>query len=311
MTDSINIDELNVKLGEYCRENKVDLFRRALLTEDYVNDYDVLADVNEEVPLPSMKINDIIKAGSTTFSPTNDAFELDARILKVRHLATHLRIDPYKYFQSWMAHLLSFNMDPEKFPLEEFIMGAVVDKIKEEFRFNHLYGGTTLMPGYLKIIADEITGGELSVANGNVVETGVIDQTNVIDKLEIVYDKLNPVLKMKPTVMRINPDMFQQYRRAYRGEFGGNNNYSGMGTGVFEMIDGTTCKIVPEIGLVGSNRVLLTEAKNYKIGVKNLQDMATPRTLVQHYTIDIMVDYRIGVEFGYIKEKTLIVNDQA
>ena len=60
-----------------------------------------------------------------------------------------------------------------------------------------------------------------------------------------------------------------------------------------------------------SQMILLTEAKNYKIGVKNLQDMATPRTLVQHYTIDIMVDYRIGVEFGYIKEKTLIVNDQA
>jgi hypothetical protein len=311
MTDSINIEELGVKLGDHCRENKVELFRRALLTEDYVNEYDVLADVNDEVPLPSMKINDIIKAGSTTFTPTDDAFEIDARMLKVKHLATHLRIDPYKYFQSWMAHLLSFKMNPEEFPLEAFIMTAVVDKIKEEFRFKHLYRGTTLMPGYLKIIENEIALGELSAENENLVDTGVIGQTNVIDKFEMIYDNLNSVLKMKPTVMRVNPDLFQKYRRAYRGEFGGNTNYGGMAKDMSETLDGSMCKIVPEIGLVGSNRVIVTEAKNYKIGVKNLQDMATPRILVQHYTIDIMVDYRIGVEFGYVKEKCLVVNNQA
>lgn len=308
MADAINIEELNGKLGDYNRENKAELFRKALLTEEYVGTYDVLADVDDEVPLPSMKVNDIIKAGSTTFSPTNDAFEIDARILKVKHLATHLRIDPYKYFQSWMAHLLSLKMDPEQFPLEEFIMNAVVDKIKEEFRLMHLYKGTALMPGYLKWIETGITDGDISVANGNLVETGVIDQSNVIDKLEMVYDHLDPVLKMKETIMRVNPSMFMQYRRAYRGEYGANTNYGGMKQE--EYIDGTMCKIVPEIGKAGSQRVELTEAKNYKIGVKNLADMATPRTLLGHYTIDIMVDYRIGVNYGYVKERQLIVNDQ-
>ncbi len=309
MADAINIEELNAKLGDYNRENKVDLFRKALLTEDYVGTYDVLADVDDEVPLPSMKVNDIIKAGSTTFSPTNDAFDIDARILKVKHLATHLRIDPYKYFQSWMAHLLSLKMDPEQFPLEAFIMDALIDKIKEEFRLMHLYKGTTLIPGYLKLIETAITDGDLSVADGSVVETGAIDQTNVIDKLELIYDNLDPVLKMKETIMRVNPTMFMQYRRAYRGEFGANQNYGGMKQE--EYLDGTMCKIVPEIGMAGSQRVSLTEAKNYKIGVKNLADMATPRTQIQHYNIDIMVDYRIGVNFGYVKDRCLVVNDQA
>ena len=321
MASSLNLTLLNTSLGAYCRENKQSLMAEILLHQDFSNKFTVMAGVKDQVPLPQLYLSNISKPlDFVNFTPTANAITPEARILQVRPVKVDVRIFPQEFYNTWLGQYAKKGAAP-KLILEAFLMSEIANKAYNENHLISLYKGiynvvgTTpadCYDGWLQIIVNEIAAANISVANDNLVGTGVLTPANIIDNVEAVFDKLADQYKMLPTQMLMSPTNYMMYQRAYRLAFGQNHGYNGMekvlGEGTY--IDGTMCRIIPEPGMAGSNRIICTIKENMYYGVDMDSDLSEPRTQVDHRAIDIMMDWRVGVQFRQIKNGILVVNEQ-
>lgn len=319
--NSLNLSQLNSSLGAYCRQNKQDLYAEVLLSQDFSKRFNVMAGVKDQVPLPRLSLTGISKPlDYVNFTPAVDSLVFAARILQVRSVKVDVRIYPQQFFTSWLGQYATPGAGP-KLIFEAFLSQEIAKKAREENHlialYNGVYNGAGTTPndnynGWLKIIADEIVANEIAVAKNNFVATGALNAANIIDKLESMYDKLGDQYKTMPSQMLMSPSNAMMYQRAYRTQYGQNQNYTGMtqvlDPGVY--LDGTMCQIIPEPGLTGSNRIILSIKENMCYGVDLDSDLSEPRTEINHRAIDVMMDYRVGVQFRQLANGVLVVNDQ-
>ena len=310
---AIDLTELSAALGAYHREHRDELVSELLLDEDFTADLNVMDDVTDELPLPSLALDDLTKpADPVNFTPSASVLNFSARILKVRGIKVDLLLIPQVLEKSWLGKMKK-SSDPMEMPFEKFIMNYINSKITEELRLKSLYKGvynaagvtpTDNFNGFLKLIADEI----LAVKIAPVV-TGAITAVNVVDKLELVYDALGEAYKGKPTIMKVNTQIFDWYNRKYRVDFGSNQDYKGMQR-MRRALDGTMCELVREPGLGTSQRVIASPVENFVYGV----DSASGYNMdVQKFdrSLKILIDLKAGVQFAQIHARALAVNDQA
>lgn len=322
MAASIDLTALNASLGAYCRQNKQELYAEVLLSQDFAKRFNVMAGIKDQVPLPRLFMSDVSKPlDFTTFSPTTNALNFDARILQVRPVKVDVRIYPQEFHNTWLGQYAAPGAGP-KLILEAFLMQEIAKKARQENHLQALYkgvynaSGTTPLDnydGFLKIIADEVTATNISAGNNNLVTTGALNAGNIIANVEAVFDKLGDQYKTVPSQMLLSPTLYMLYQRAYRLAFGQNQNYGGT-NGVLDdglYIDGTMCQITPEPGLTGSSRIICTVKENMCYGVDLGGDLNDPRTEVDHRAIDVMMDFKVGVQFRQIKNGILVVNEQA
>jgi hypothetical protein len=310
---SIDISALATALGAYHREHRDELVTEMLLDEAFTDDLEVLDDVTDELPLPNLSLTDLTKpANPTTFSPTANALKFGARVLKVRGIKVDLQLIPQVLEKTWLGKMKKAN-DPWDMPFEAFIMKYINSKITEELRLKSIYAGVynaagttpaANMDGYLKLISDAITATTIAP-----IVTGAITATNVVDKLELVYDGLGEAYKGKPTIMKITPQIFDWYNRKYRVDFGGNTDYKGMQS-LKRPLDGTMCTLVREPGLGASQRVICSPKENFIYGVDSANGYSLDAQKFDR-TLKILIDFKAGVEFAQIHSRALAVNDQA
>lgn len=313
LATSIDISALATALGAYHREHRDELVSEILLDDDFTNDLEVMDDCTDEVPLPSLALTDLIKpANPTTFEPTANALAFGARTLKVRGIKVDLQLIPQVLEKTWLGKMKK-PTDPLEMPFEKYILQYIGSKIKENLRLKAIYAGVyngagttpaTTMDGFLKLIADEIT-----ATNITPIVTGAITAVNVVDKLEQTYDGLGEAYKGVPTIMKVNPQIFDWYNRRYRLDFGANQDYKGMDRNR-RSLDGTMCEIVREAGLGTSQRLMTSVKENFVYGV----DSASGYTIdIQKFdrTLKILIDFKAGIQFKEIHARALAVNDQA
>jgi hypothetical protein len=312
LASSIDISALATALGAYHREHRDELVAEILLDEDFTSDMEVMDDITDELPLPSLALTDLIKpANATTFSPTANALAFNARTLKVRGIKVDLQLIPQVLEKTWLGKMKKAN-DPWDLPFEAFIMDYINSKIKENLRLKAIWKGDynaagttpeTTMDGFLTLIADEIT-----ATNITPIVTGAITSTNVVDKLELTYDGLGEAYKGVPTIMKVNPQIYDWYNRKYRVDFGSNQDYKGMKS-MRRPLDGTLCELVREPGLGTSQRVITSVKENFVYGVDSANGYSMD---VQKFdrTLKILIDFKAGVNFKEIHARALAVNDQ-
>lgn len=311
--DAIDITDLATSLGDYHREHRDELVSELLLDEDFTADLNVMDDITDELPLPNLALGDLTKpADPTTFTPNAGALKFGARILKVRGIKVDLLLIPQVLEKSWLGKMKK-SSDPLDMPFEKFIMNYINSKITEELRLKSIYKGVydaagdapeDNLDGFLQLIDDEVT-----ATNIDEVVTGAITSENVVEKLELVYDSLGDAYKGKPTIMKVNPQIFDWYNRKYRAAFGANQDYKGM-LRMRRPLDGTMCELVREPGLGTSQRVMASLKDNFVYGV----DSASGYNLdVQKFdrSLKILIDLKAGVQFAQVHARALAVNDQA
>lgn len=321
MAASLNITLLNTTLGAYCREKKSDLMAEILLRQNFTEKFTVMAGVKDQVPLPQLYLSNISKPlDYVNFTPTANAITPEARILQVRPVKVDVRIYPQEFYNTWLGQYASPGAAP-KLILEAFLMQEIAKKAYNENHLISLYKGvynaagvtpTDSYDGWLRLIALEIGAGNISAANNNLVTTGALTSANIITAVEAVFDKLADQYKTMPTQMLVSPTNYMLYQRAYRAQYGQNQDYNGMENvlGQGTVLDGTLCRLIPEPGMAGSNRIICTLKENMYYGVDLLSDTSEPRSEVDHRAIDIMMDWRVGVQFRQIKNGILVVNEQ-
>ena len=315
---SLDITELATKLGAYHREHRDILVSEILLNESFDEKFEILDDVTDEVPLPSLNLTSIVKpADPTTFSPTANALKFGARILKVRGCKVDLQLVPQILEKTWLGKMKS-SKDPWDMPFEAFIWNYITQKAHEDvhlqgiFRGEYDNTGTTpidTMDGFLKLVADEIT-----ATNITPVITGEITESNVVASLLKVYDALGEAYKGRTTVMKVNPQIYDWYARKFAPVL----NTSLVATDVAAALanpltrsmplSGTNCILQREPGLGTSHRVMCSLKENFVLGVDTVTNYSFDAQRFDR-TIKILIDFKVGVQFKEIHGRALAVND--
>jgi hypothetical protein len=307
---SLNINALVATLGAFHRENRDILISEILLDQSFQEKFEILDDVTDQVPLPSLALADLLRpANPAAFTPTLNALNFGARILQTRPMKVDLQIIPQIMEQTWLGRMKS-SKDPFDMPFEAFIMQYIAQKTKENLHLQGLFRGIYNPIGVLPI---DTMDGFLTLLALNIppivpVVTGVINAGNVIASLEMVYDRLGEAYKNVPTQMFVSPAIFDMYGRAYRQVFNGSPIYSGIKRDRVTL-DGTLCEVVREPGLGASQRVICSPKDNFVLGVNTIEDYFID---IQKFdrTIKILIDLKAGVNFKEIHGRALAINDQ-
>lgn len=319
---SVKLDDLNTALGEYCRENK-DILISELVSDPRLEErFEVMDDIKDEMPLPSMTLlDDFVKPGDPlNFTPTADAITYGARILKVRDCKVDLEIIPAQYEKTYLGKYKKQGSNLTDIPFEQYLFQQVILKARRAMHLLAIYKGVynaagvttaSTMTGYLKLIADEITALKISP-----IVTGAITDANVIAKLLLVYDGLGDEYKEEGVQMKVNSTIFDWVYR----KFNPITNTSLVATSNladaeaqrvnYLTLPGANAILVRESGLGASQRVIATPKQNMVFGCDSLSDSANIETQRFDRKIKVMIDWKAGVNFKEIHSKALAVNDQ-
>lgn len=313
---AINTTELAAALGDYYRENR-DIFITETLLDPNVNQmFTVYDNVTDELAMPSLEIDNIIKPGVVkTFTPTANALKFGARIGKVRDVKFDLLITPSDLHKKWLGYARTNRRadgshDPHELLFERFILDYISKSARNQLYLQGMYKGVYNAAGTAPV--DTMTGfaslvsAEIVAENVVPVETGAITSANVIASLEAVYDGLGEAYKNGPTQMKVEPTIFDWYNRKYRADFGSNQNYNGMGVQMLRL-DGTNCDVVREPGLAGTGRVIASPLENFAF----LCDTGSSATLeIQKFDrqIKVLGDFKAGAQFAQVHSRALSVN---
>lgn len=319
---ALNITDLNTALGAYYRKNKDVLISEMLLGLNLEDRFEVMDDVKDEVPLPSLEIADIVKpANDTTFQPTSNALTFDARILKVRRWKVDLQLIPFALEKSWLGAYKKKGSDAYDMPFEQYIFDYIIKKIHNNVRMSALYGGTyngagttpvDIMDGLKKIIADEIT-----ATNITPVVTGIITEANVVTNLLATYDALGDAYKNIPVIGVVSNQLFDWYARKLNPVSNtallaaDSQIIAAAGYNNAMPLYGTNAVLVREPGMGSSQRIIMTPKENMVYGTDSLGEENNIKIQEFERTLKLMIDAKSGVQFKEIHARALAVNDQA
>jgi hypothetical protein len=166
-------------------------------------------------------------------------------------------------------------------------------------------GARAIVKGFGKIIADEITGGGLTV-----VATGAVSSSNAYAKFTQMFRSLPEPVQLGLVGQAIVFCSLTDYQCLV-------DDYEEKVTKNFETIDGITylaktdrkCRIWPVSWLSGSRRLIATVADNLVAGTDELSDMNDISTIPTHYKIQTALSFVIGFQIQDLE--VLRVSDQA
>lgn len=314
-------------LEDYCRDHQLELLTVAMMGGDWMDNYNVMAGIKDELMLTALVIKKVVKPWIKDWSPKANTGDLIPRILKVRLGQVEEEEVPNTYRNTFLAKKLMGGVDSTDHPFETELIDAIVRQINEDIYLDALWGGVynaaqtnpvDLCDGFNKIISDEITAGNISTTpNGtnklkwaNLHPTGTIDATNAVDKLKAMYRAAVKAAKpyaSKPMNMYIHTDVYDFYCDDYQASFGAlpyNTQYEKI------KLEGSRglVTLVPEPAQSTVNRVALTPKDNMIVGVdlQSDQETLTVRQGNNPKAIQIFGEFAFGVQIGTLQ--ALFVN---
>lgn len=172
------------------------------------------------------------------------------------------------------------------------------------------------LDGFDTIIANEITAGNISFANGNFANIGELNEYNIVDSFYNMYTMIDESLlgdSSKKLKLICSIKDYQVYKKGYAIKYG---------TGIFagmpeqKYLDGTNDKveIVPLPGMEGSNHVFITTQENMKVGadvlsrntVFEVRRPDNPNLVQMHAKIYLGVDFaNVDKQFLFVGARTI------
>lgn len=166
-----------------------------------------------------------------------------------------------------------------------------------------------LFDGYDTITKKEITAGNISVANGNMVnvDPSTIDATNAVDTLKAIYRAADPHLRKAKTNMFVTPSIFDAYCDDYKQTTGA-IAYNTQFKQTFVEGSENRCSIIPVTNKAGSAYIHLTTKQNMLAGCN--QEGDEDEVSVEKYEafrLLFVMTMFWGVEFESISKERLLV----
>lgn len=271
--------------------------------------------VKGELVFTEMILGDIAQKWTKLFTPLAGKFTFSPRTGRVYPYKVDLQAYPQEWEQTYLGMARRPGFQPDDLPYQGFIMGKIIEKLLSEFEITAFQGERDASPadgaplinlidGLLTIVADEITATNLTP-----VTTAAHTTSNAVANAEAVHAALDPVYQNMETVMFCSLDFARKYFSNQRSEF---KKYVGVEkTGVLQIIplDFGNCSLVPTYGMGTSSRLICTPKANLHYMYDLEGDAMNIRVQNIHRSMDIMIDGKIGFDFGIVHDKILAVNN--
>lgn len=313
--NGIDLSDVVSQLGNYVRKYEKQIWRLATQDITLENYMTKVSGVTDEYTSTVGTISELLQPYQKAFTPKGEA-KFIPRTNKVRQIKIDYIIDDIDdIYRTYLAYLASEGLKRTEWPMVKYIVNELmVPQIRDEIAEMSVNGeyaaptpgtaGDSLesTDGVNTIIANEITATNLTP-----IVTGSITQANIIDKIEQEFvDALPTRYKKLPEPIIMAEELKAMYWRAYRGEFGGNSNYTGKER-VF--VDGTKKEIIGIPEMNGSQRMIHTPKKNFLCMYDKLLTPNKFEVQPNKREVIVMSDFKRG--YGFRTLDMLFVNDQA
>jgi hypothetical protein len=302
--------------GAYFRDfDERNIFHEIFDVEGWMGQHLNIQDGNpDEIAKGEIKFAKVLKPKKAAWTPTANAVEFKARLIKVRNAEVTVEIDHNDVkamHKSFLSKMKRPGAQANNLPFEAEIMNGFVDQAKKDLALDALFKGVynasgsnpaDIFDGFNKVIADEITATNIVPA-----VTGAITKANVLDKLDIIVDSINAKYRYKPMKCYVSPDIAAWYFSTYKASNSGQapnqkdvirtlmNGRTIQDTSIF--LDNSLIELVPTDGLVGSQRIIITPQDNMILSFDSLNDMDTLNVEFARRIFSIYMDMSVGVGF--------------
>ena len=247
-----------------------------------------------------------LKPYTGTFSATGDVKFTDRELTPA--LATYeMFIEPLKYYNTWMADMISASASKKQIPFENAMWQEVVSEIVTEFIDSFIYLGDTTYAGAdnARKIANGLQLAVIDIAPSEVA-TGAIALATVIDQIEEVYMSIPSTKRkflMNVYVSQTTKDLYdQKYRALYHDK----PTYNEFGQAKLDIGNGKAL-LKPVDWLVG-DEIIVAPPNNLVIGTDAESDMSTIKMIEDVYGYKAAITFSAGAQ---IPDKDfLFINDQ-
>jgi hypothetical protein len=314
MASTIKVSDLAANLQENLTEYSEIFAQKLVGLGDLLPHITVIPGVQDKVPLVGLTTSDPLQVGNRgSWAPKSDVSNFTDRQLEVKDVEIAADFKEAEIESAWRSHLGKLVGDRSgkyDVPFEELIMmklaEAAVDNLRRKaiFKGDFTAAGTTstdLFDGFLKIIADEITATNLTPVAG-----AAITASNAVDQIEAVVASVGSEYWQDDLVCVVAPENARFYAQDYRASFGAlpyNTEFQKT------MIDGTNIELVPEIGMAGSDRIIIAKRGNLALGVDALDGLNDMFVQQNRFDLEFGAKMKGGVQIARLDE--VWVNDQA
>lgn len=312
---SASVDFTNVAaLQDYIRKFMPDLISKMYHGFPSSSIFTPHEGVKGQMVLTELILGTLVQQWTKTFTPTEGAIDFKPRTLTTHPYKVDIQIYPQEFESTYLGMARRPGFQPDDLPFQAFIMGKILEKVQSEFEIAAYQAVTNspttgsplvdLFDGLLKIIADEITATHLTP-----ITTAAHSTSNAVANAEAVHAGLAPVYQRGETYMFCSVNFAKLYLQNYRADYG---KYVGTDpTDPLQKIrlDFGNCWLIPTIGMGTSSRLICTPKENIHYGYDLEGDAANIRVQQIHRSMDIMIDGKIGFQFGIVDDAILRVNN--
>lgn len=271
--------------------------------------------VKGKLIMTNLALGDLAYRYGSSFGPTADTVVFAPRTLDVVPAKAEFQFIPQDFETSYLGRYRQTGQSSDDLPFEAFILQRILAKLQQEIE-RSMWGGVAavspastdklvaLYNGYLKKITDLVTATTLTPA---AVGGGAYTLANIIPEFESMFDLLDAAYKEAPDMAYFcSPSVFYLYQRAYRDTY---SKYTMIEPGKMTLDFAPNVEIISVPGMASSQRVLLTQKSNLHYGYDGNSDASVFNFEKDHRAMDFWLDFKIGVEFGIVDPKLMVVND--
>lgn len=317
MASTVKVSDLASNLQENLSDYGRIFANQLVQLEDALSYMTVIPGVEDVVPLVGLTVGDPLQPGNRgTWAPKADIADFDDRQLSVKNIEIAADIKEAQIESIWRTHLAKIHGSARNgkydVPFEDLIVQklaeAAVDSLRKKAIFKGVINaagttGTDLFDGFLHMIADEITATNLTpVGTAATAPTA----TNAVDLVEAMVADVDSKFWNEDFVLVVDPKVARFYAQDYRSSFGAlpyNTEFKKT------FVEGTMIEIVPEIGMAGSNRMIITRRGNLALGFDALENINDLFVQQNRFDIEMGAKMKAGVQIARLDE--VYVNDQA
>ena len=314
MASSLKISELSTELKEHLSDNPAIFSKHFSMMDEVGAHMGVYENVVDKLPLYELDVADPNQPGNrATYAPKNDVLNWKNRTLAVDFGEVTLKIAQAEIEAIHQSHLAKIAAAARRssvydLPFEEYMLQRVIAKSKDSLRRLAMFKGalsavgTTsgdITDGFLTKIAADITATDIPAANVATGAVGGPTASNAFTEFKKVVDIIasqNPEYLNSDLVCYASPENVKFYNESYRSTFGSlpyNNEFKK--TFVNDM---SNIELIPEIGMAGSDRIIITPRFNLAMGTDALERMNNIEIEKRERAIHFLIDYKLGFEYG-------------
>lgn len=331
---AVDLSALEANLGAQVQDPDVkrEIITKTMYNPMLENRITIVEDVIDEIPIVNAQFSDPLAPlpDATNVTYKQDLVAFDNRVLKTQQIVLATKINPRNLMRSYLALINRENYknklnqkDPFYIPFEDYLLQNLAKSAQENLYKKAIFKGvydsagtssTDLFNGYLKKVTDAVTATTLTP-----VVTGAITSTNVVEKLQLVYDALGDEVKGSEVNIHVNSQIFDWLQRSYSAMSNRSIVISDVSQAALRQplmqipLDGTNAVVFREPGMGTSQRVIATVAGNMHLGFYNNPNDMQFEIQKSDLDLKLIMVFKAGVEFATLNDsfRNIAVNNQA